>query len=181
MTNRAPGTNLTALCLVFFLSALAQATPAQTAAAVPKLDMTRFTGTWYEVARYANKREKDCIGNVFTLVALGDKSNQFQIVDSCKTKQEYQDVRNGKGTSQDKNGDGRLKVSFLWPFRSQYWVLALGNDYEWSLIGNPDHKELWVFSRTPALDPKVLAAIEAKATAEGFPSAKLVMTPQNLP
>jgi apolipoprotein D and lipocalin family protein len=90
-------------------------------------------------------------------------------------------VHNATAKPQDKKNpsDGRLKVMKLWPFTTKYWVLALGPDYGWSLVGSPNHKSLWIYSKSPTLAPDVLAQIEAQAAAEGYPVAKLVLTPQS--
>jgi apolipoprotein D and lipocalin family protein len=165
-----------ALSLAFCLRATGQ-----TVTPVPRLDLNKFTGTWYEVARYPNKRQKHCAGDAMMLIARGDKANQIQFVSSCETKSPYADVKNGKGKSQDKSGDGKLKVSYMWPFSSKYWVIGLGDDYQWSLIGSPNHKNLWVLSRTPVLKPEVFADIQERARAQGFPLANLAMTQQTAP
>ncbi len=153
----------------------------QTVSAVPKLDEPRILRTWYEVARFPNKRQKKCIGDAVELIAPGEKKNELQLVDSCATKVGYPDVRNYTARPQDKSGDGKFKVTTHWPFTRKYWVLALGPDYEWALVGSPNHKDLWIFSKTRTLSPDVLAQIKAKASAEGFDAEKLVMTPQSKP
>jgi apolipoprotein D and lipocalin family protein len=151
---------------------------AQTVTAVPKLDVDRFTGSWYEIARLPVKREKSCVSDVVQLFAQGDKNSQLQSVGSCKTSKGYTNVWNATETAQDKIGDGKYKVTFVWPFSAMDWVLATGPDYDWALVGNPNHKELWIFSRTPAMSPDVLAAIKSQAVAQGFSAAKLISTPQ---
>lgn len=177
--KRVPGTIVSGVGLLCLLLAVSQGLRAQTVSVVPKLDLDRLTGAWYEVARYPNKREKHCVDQPMVLIAGGNKLNQLQLVNTCKTKNGDTDVRNGKGKQQDKSGDGKLKVSYLWPlwlFSTKYWVLALGPDYAWALVGSPNHKSLWVLSRTTSMRPEVLAEIEAKATAEGFDTAKLAVT-----
>jgi apolipoprotein D and lipocalin family protein len=171
---------------LLFLALLAAASlQAQTVAAVPKLDETRLTGTWYEIARLPDRHEKACIADAFELVTRGDKLNQLQVVDSCKTKKAYTNVRNFNANPQDKKsklaGDGRLKVPTIWPFAAKRWVLATGPNFEWWLVGNPNHKSLWIFARTPALAPDVLASIKTQASSEGYAVDHLVMTPQSVP
>ncbi len=113
------------------------------------------------------------------LFALGDKANHIQLVTSCKTKAGYTDARNADGKAQDKLGDGKLKLG-IWPFSRKYWVLATEPDYQWSLVGSPNHKTLWIYSRKPVMSPDVLAEVRAKAASQGFALDKLVMTPQGL-
>lgn len=149
----------------------------QGVSAIPKLDLNRYMGAWYEVARYPNKKEKHCVSDSMVLYAPGDKSNRFSVVISCQMKGGNPDAWNANG-KMDKNGDGRLTVSSLWPFSAKDWVLAVGPEYEWALVGSPNHKSLWVLSRTAVMQPEVLAEIEGKAKAEGFDTGKLVIAPQ---
>jgi len=94
-------------------------------------------------------------------------------------------VRNFNANPQNKqvklNGSGQLKVPIIWPFAVKRWILAVGPNYEWSLVGNPNHKSLWIFSRTPSLAPEVLASIKAQAAQEGYPVDRLLLTPQTTP
>lgn len=163
------------ICLL--LAATGRAS-AQTVTAVPHLDLDRFVGKWYEVARYPTKLEKKCLGNVFQLIARGEKRQHLDLVSSCAIGDGFAYVRNGTIKAENKTGDGKLKVSYLWPFSTRYWVLALGPDEGWSLVGSPNHKNLWVLSRTATLKPDVLADIRSKAAAQGFPPDKLLLTPQ---
>jgi len=172
---------LVLMVLVLMLApggATAHAT-AQTVSAVPKLDFNQFTGSWYEVARFPNKREKNCTGDVVEVIALGDKPKQLQIVTSCRTNKDYTEVQNATARTQNKRGDGELKVTYIWPFSEKDWVLGVGPNAQWVLIGNPNHKQLWVYSRTSTLSPDVRSVIEQSAAAEGFATAKLVTTPQS--
>lgn len=149
----------------------------QVVSAVPRLDLNRYMGAWYEVARYPDKREKRCVSDAAVLYAPGDKPHRFSVVTSCRIQGDNPDAWNASG-KMDKSGDGRLTESFLWPFYAKYWVLAVGPAYEWALVGSPNHKTLWVLSRTAVMKPEVLAEVEAKAGAEGFDPAKLVMVSQ---
>lgn len=166
--------------ICFCLAALTASAETQAVTPVPKLDLNKFTGTWYEMARYPNKRQKHCTKDAIVLIAKGDKNDHIQIVTSCETKTPYAEVKIGTGKAQDKSGDGKLKVSYMWPFTSKYWVLAYGEDYSWTLIGSPNHKNLWILSKTPTLKPDVLSEIQAKATAEGFTMGELVTTQQTV-
>jgi apolipoprotein D and lipocalin family protein len=155
----------------------------QIVTAVPVLDQKQMQGTWYEVARLPNKREKSCISDAVELIAPGNKANTLSLVDSCKTATEYNNVRNYTAKPQDKHkpGSGAFKITTLYPRTRKYWVLATGPAYEWTLIGSPDHKGLWIYSKTPMLDPETLSSIKAKAAAEGFAFGKLVASPQTQP
>ena len=149
----------------------------QTVRPVPKIDMNRFTGTWYEVARYPKGPEKKCTGQPMGVIAKGLKPNTLQFVHTCEIKGGYTMVRNGKLKPADKSGDGKLKLIYTWPFSTKYWVFALEPEYKWALVGSPNHKELRVLSRTAKMKPEVLAEVEGKAAAAGFSPEKLIVQP----
>ncbi len=160
------------------LGLLFQPALGQTVTAVPKLDLKQFMGTWHEVARYPNKAEKQCVSDAVQLFAERYKANQFTIVSNCQTTTGPSDASNHNGKA-DKSGNGMLKVTTIWPFSRKLWVLALEPNYEWALVGSPNHKSLWILSRTAVMKPEVLAEIEAKAAAEGFDTSKLIPFPQH--
>jgi apolipoprotein D and lipocalin family protein len=164
--------------LVGVLAGVGGAAFGQQVTAVAALDLNRFTGTWFEVARLPDKAEKKCVANAIVLYALADKKQRFQVVSSCQVKDGTKDVRNQNG-KMDKLGDGRLKVSTIWPFSTKQWVLAVDPANQWALVGSPNHKTLWVLSRSETLDPVVLTPVEAKAAAEGFNVGKMVTVKQD--
>lgn len=159
------------------LLASAQGASAQKVTAVPQLDLERLTGTWYEVARYPTKFEKVCAGQATLLFAEGDKPKSFQMGTFCPGKNGTPQENDATGKV-DKQGDGRLKLGFLWPFTTKYWVLSLGPEYDWALVGQPNRKVISVLSRTPSLDAATLASVEAKAAAQGFRTDKLQSLPK---
>lgn len=151
---------------------------AQTVTPVPALDLNRYMGKWYELAVYPGiKPEKNCNSNAVALFAIGYKRNRFLVVTSCQAKEGITESRTASG-KRDKAGDGRLKLTYTWPFSSKEWVLALAPDYSWALVGSPNRKLLRIYSRTPTPQPEVLADIRARAAAQGFDPAKLITMPQ---
>jgi apolipoprotein D and lipocalin family protein len=162
------------------LAALAIPHPAsaQAVAAVPRLDLTNFMASWYEVAGFPVKAQKHCLSNLLVLYALGDKQNSFQVVTSCQIKDDNPDYWNASGKL-DPTGSGRLRLRRFLIFHTGYWVIATGPSYEWALVGNPNHKSLWVLSKTATVAPAVFTQIKAAASAAGFNTAKLVQLPQH--
>jgi len=163
----------TAWGIVVLLAMAAGVAHAQSATAVDRLDLGRFTGTWFEIARMPDKAQKRCVGNAFDMYTLGDKPGRFSLLTSCKLTDKSAQVRNLSGGRGKKSMDGKLKVTTLWPFSHKNWVLALGPEYDWALVGTPNHKTLWVLSRTSAMPPDALRQAEAKAASEGFHVEKL--------
>ena len=155
----------------------AGAVNAQSVTAVPKLDVNKLSVGWYEIARLPNKSEKACVSNAQQIYAPSNKAVKLQVVDSCLLKDGEANARNVTAKL-DKEGDGKLKVGSFFLFASKEWVLASAPDWNWVLIGSPNHKLLWVLSRKEKMDAGVLQQIEAMATAQGFDTAKLEMVPQ---
>ena len=151
----------------------------QSVTAVPQLDLNRFLGQWYEIARLPDKAEKKCSANVFALYAAGEKAERFSEVRSCLVKPGDNDIANEDGR-QDKSGDGKLSVRHLTLFHQKRWVLAIAPDYAWALMGSPDHKTLWVLSRSAVLEDAVLSEVKGRATAQGFDVSKLLMVKQEV-
>jgi apolipoprotein D and lipocalin family protein len=75
-------------------------------------------------------------------------------------------------------GNAQLEVSFFWPFRADYWVIGLADDYRWAVVGNPNRKYLWVLSRTPQLGREDLDRALAIAASQGYDLAQLKYTRQ---
>ena len=167
--------HLLKLALLAFAALALPNAQAQSVTPVPSLDLARYTGTWYEIERIPNKPEKKCVRDAFLLLAKADKAKDFQIVNSCVTADGSTQVRNASARPAKKDAtDGRIKITYTFPFSSKHWVLAVGPNYEWALVGSPNHKTLWILSRTTALPPDILADLKSRASAQGFDPAKLV-------
>lgn len=143
---------------------------------VPVLDLVRYAGKWYEIASFPMFFQRQCIGDTtaeYGLTPEGDVS----VTNRCRTESGF-DQAKGSATVVAGSGNARLKVSFFWPFRSDYWVLGLDPDYRWAVVGNPNRKYLWVLSRTPQLPKDLLDdALKAAAT-QGFDLTQLRYTRQ---
>jgi apolipoprotein D and lipocalin family protein len=161
------------------LLGFASGAKAQKATAVTQFDLNRLRGTWYEIARLPNKPEKRCVSDAFELIAFGDAKNSVQLGDSCVMKHGDSDLR-GTNAKQDKHGAGKLKIRHLIIFSRPYWVLDIAPDNSWALIGTPNHKNLWIYSKKATVDDGLLTELKAKASAQGFSMEKLITVPQPL-
>jgi apolipoprotein D and lipocalin family protein len=119
---------------------------------VPHVDLERYSGTWYEIARYPNRFEKDCYGSRATYGLREDGS--ISILNECRTGSPQGSLRQAKGTARvvDPETNARLKVTFFWPFSGDYWILELGRDYEYAVVGHPKRKYLWILGRERTMD-----------------------------
>ncbi len=145
--------------------------PIQTVAHV---DLNRYLGLWHEIGRYPNSFQKGCLGSTALYTARPD--GEIDVLNSCRDKQDG-GLREAKGRAWvvDKDSNARLKVSFFWPFRGDYWIINLGQEYEYAVVGTPDRKYLWILSRTPAMNPEVLAKILENVEKQGFVRNKLLL------
>jgi len=149
---------------------------------VPSVDLTRYAGLWYEIARYPNWFERDCTG-VTAEYDLKDDGT-VSVTNTCfkETLDGEKKVARGRARIVEGSGNSQLKVKFApsWvPFaEGDYWILALEPDYSASLVGSPDGKYLWILSRTPKLEAKKLKTLKQRAEELGYRTSALELTQQ---
>lgn len=144
---------------------------------VQRVDLTRYVGRWYEISRLPNSFQKKCAGTVtadYTMRADGE----IEVLNRCrKVSGEY---ATAKGTAKivDKRTNAKLKVTFFWPFYGDYWILDLGPNYDYAVVGEPDRKYLWILSRSPRMDEALYQQLLQKMSAQGFDTEKMIRTSQ---
>ena len=145
---------------------------------VPAVDLNRYAGVWYEVARFENSFEKDCVGVTATYGRNPDGT--ISVKNSCRMKalDGEENVAEGVARVIDTATNAKLAVSFFWPFFGDYWIIGLDPDYRWAVVGAPRRDYLWVLSRTPVMAEADYAAAVAIARREGFAVEKLQRTVQ---
>lgn len=147
-------------------------------ATVPSVDLKRYVGRWYEIARYPNRFQKDCAGDTtaeYTLLANGN----IQVVNSCRQANGKMNTARGKAKIVDATSNARLKVTFFWPFYGNYWIIGLAPDYSYAIVGEPDRKYLWILSRTPRMSAESYAEALQKIGEAGYDPKRLMQTPQS--
>ena len=167
-----PSALLAAVVFVLPSVTLAQAT----VSSVPSVDLARYSGKWFEIASFPMFFQRNCVGDTTAEYAAA-ADGSLSVHNRCRTDSGFDDAT-GKATVVEGFGNSRLKVSFFWPFKSDYWVLGLDPEYRWAVVGNPNRKYLWVLSRTPQLPPKLMEAALASASAQGFDLTQLRTTAQ---
>ena len=73
----------------------------------------------------------------------------------------------------DQKSGAKLKVTFFWPFFGDYWIIDLGTNYEYAVVGEPSREYLWILSRKAKMDDKLYAEITARLAAKGYDATKL--------
>jgi len=142
--------------------------------AVSHVDLHRYVGLWYEIGRYPNSFQKGCQGSTAMYTIRPD--GKIGVVNSCRNLQDGS-LREAKGRAWvvDKNSNARLKVSFFWPFRGDYWIIDLGREYEYAVVGTPNRRYLWILSRTPEIRPDILEKIVQNIEKQGFVRSNLIL------
>jgi apolipoprotein D and lipocalin family protein len=150
------------------------------------VDLARYAGRWYEIARLPNRFQEQCAGDVaatYTVLPGG----RVRVVNECR-KRDGQTTRvEGVARRADEKGPpSRLKVrfapavlSFLPLVWGDYWILELDRDYRYAVVGDPSRKYLWILSRTPVMDAAAYESLVAAASRLGFETARLARTPQS--
>ena len=159
-------------------SAMGKAKPALPLDTVPHVDLSRYTGIWYEIARLPQTFEKGCVGVTATYEI---KSNgNLDVLNSCHPGTLDGKVQTAHGTGKivDTQTNAKLKVTFFWPFYGDYWILELGPNYEYSVVGSPDRGSFWILSRTPTLPDEVIDGIIGRFSQKSFDLGILYRTPQ---
>lgn len=146
---------------------------------VTDFDLTRYLGTWYEIARFQNSFEKDLVGVTANYSIRGD--GKIKVVNSG-----YKDTFSGKfktitGKAKipDPENPARLKVSFFLFFYADYYVLELDTDnYGYALVGSSSEDYLWILSRTASLPEEIYTMLVEKARNRGYDVTGLYKVPQ---
>ena len=142
---------------------------------VPFVDLTRYAGTWYEIARYPHKFQKGCIDSRATYTL---RDGKLSVLNECHEESDRSIIRSAKGKAWivDSETNAKLKVSFFWPFSGDYWIIDLGKNYEYAVIGHPERKYLWILSRSQAMDESVYEGILKRLKKQHYDSSKLIRT-----
>jgi apolipoprotein D and lipocalin family protein len=139
---------------------------------VDSVDLTRYAGKWYEIARYPNSFERNCTGVTADYTLRDD--GRVTVLNTCFERSLDGRERTIEGTARAADDTGaKLKVTFFWPFEADYWILELGDNYEYAVVGEPGRQFLWILSRTPTMDEAVYNGILERLPALNYQPARL--------
>jgi apolipoprotein D and lipocalin family protein len=145
---------------------------------VSSVDLGRYMGTWYEIARYPNRFQRDCAGDVMATYELRE-DGKVRVVNACREADGEAKTSEGTARVVDPKTNARLKVTFFWPFSGDYWIINLGPNYEYAVVGEPSREYLWILSRTPRMDDATYGVLLERIAKQGYDTSKLVRTPQS--
>lgn len=154
--------------------------PSKAPPAVTRVELERYQGTWYEIARLPMWFQRDCLRSQATYGLL--ESGEVSVLNECDTVSGGKESIRGRARAVDAKTNAKLEVRFdNWfavfiPSQPQgnYWVLYLDEAYQTVIVGTPDRQNLWIMARTPALDEARYAGLVAIARGLGFDTEKLV-------
>lgn len=142
---------------------------------VGSVDISKYMGLWYEVASIPVRFQRDCVATTaqYTLLDNG----QVEVLNSCRKATLDGELKEAKGRGRvvEKETNSKLEVSFVgpfpgdtWFFWADYWIVELGKDYEYAVVGSPTKKYLWVLSREKEMNSALLEQILQRRADEGY-------------
>ena len=145
---------------------------------VGNLDVERYEGTWYEIARLDHSFEEG-LSNVTARYSLQDDGS-IRVINRGYSEDDGQwEEAEGRAVFVDDEANGHLKVSFFGPFYASYVVFSLDEDYRFAYITGYDRDYLWFLSRTPTVDNEALEAFREVAGEKGFDLDELIVVDQS--
>ena len=144
---------------------------------VEHVDLQRYMGQWYEIARYPNRFEKACISDV-TANYLLRADGKVEVVNACRKADGQMKSSKGSAKVVDKHTNAKLKVTFFWPFYGDYWIIGLDPEYRYAIVSEPKREYLWILSRTPVMDEQLYGGAIQIIREKGLDPAKLIKPKQ---
>ena len=145
---------------------------------VDRVDLRHYMGKWYEVARYPNSWQEGTVA-VVAEYRLREDGRIDVIKHRSKGFGETESKRSSEAIAwvENEQTNAVWSVRFFWPFTAPYWIIDLGEEYEYAVVGQPSRKNLWILSRTPQLDEDTWRGIRVRLRGQGYDPEKLELTP----
>jgi apolipoprotein D and lipocalin family protein len=143
---------------------------------VPRVELRQYLGTWYEIASFPHRFQRGCIATTATYTLRDD--GDIDVVNRCRKESPDgpEKVAKGRARVVDRATNAKLEVSFFRPFWGDYWIIELGDDYDYAVVGHPSRDYLWILARTPFMSFDLYQSILRKLSAQKYETARLVRT-----
>ena len=147
------------------------------------MDLERYAGLWYEIAKIPNRFQKQCAGGTTAEYALLD-NGRVQVTNRCRDSDGDLDSITGIARVVDTTSNAKLQVSFVrflgkyW-FWGDYWIIGLDENYEWAVVGNPSRKYGWILARSAQLSEADLERCYEILREQEYDPAEFVKTEHN--
>lgn len=158
-------------------------TPLET---VSYVDLNRYLGTWYEIARFDHRFQRDC---KMSWAEYQLQSNgEIKVLNQCFTKAGNGQIKKAEGVAWvvNKKTNAKLKVQFFLPFlrlgflAGDYWIIDLDEDnYSYAVVGDPSREYLWILSRSKIMSEELYQELVARAREKGFETTRLIRTSES--
>ena len=146
---------------------------------VKNVDIEKYSGQWYEIARLPNSFEKglECVTANYTV----KKNGKIEVLNKGYSSENSGEFKTAKGTAWIPNAKypGRLKVTFFWPFSGNYYIISLDKNYKYALVGDPSRKYLWILSRSRSLESFTYSKLLDIAKNNGFDIKNIIKINQD--
>ena len=146
---------------------------------VTNIDINKYSGKWYEIARLPNFFEKglECVSAEYALL----KNGKISVINKGHKSSDLSKIKTAKGIAwiPDESKTGQLKVRFFWPFSGDYYIIALDSNYQHALVGDPSRKLLWILNRTTTIDSSTYNHLLKIASHNNFDTSKIIKVKQN--
>jgi apolipoprotein D and lipocalin family protein len=141
------------------------------------VDLTRFQGKWYEIARLPRTTQTDCYGT--TAFYTGAANGTLNFVNQCNVGSAGGPLTTVSMVASVPDTTVPAKLTLdVGGFTGDYWILEVGQDYEYAVVGHPSRAYLWILSRTPTLDSTTMQGVLGRAQGNHFDTSRLLYTPQ---
>ncbi len=146
---------------------------------LPSLDVPAYMGTWYQVAWFPNRFQRQCVSDTQAIYRQRD-DGRIEVLNRCRLADGRIDEADGLARpagatlAANRLSPATLEVSFLpawlrWvPAWGNYWVVALADDGRYAVVSEPQRQYLWVLARAPRLSAEDEATIRSRLLAQGF-------------
>ena len=164
-----------AMLISLLLSGCATRPPLTT---VSSVDLSRYAGKWFEIAKYPNWFQRNCVGNT-TAEYAANPDGSIRVTNRSLGKNGKPLSISGRATVVPHTNNTKLNVSFGGPFAGAYWIVGLDEkQYSWALVGHPSRQFLWVLAREPKMSASTYGGIVDLAARLGYDRKRIVLTPQ---
>lgn len=143
-----------------------------------KVDLQQYAGLWYEIARFPAFFQEGCRNTTAEYSLLDD--SKIKVTNKCELENGETDIAKATARVVEPETNAKLKVRFEgFPsslFEGDYWIINLDSDYQWAVVSEPEGRYLWILSRSPKLDTKILNTLIEDIERRGFKTEALIYT-----
>ena len=149
---------------------------------VEKVELEKYLGTWYEIAKIPNSFQSSCAKNTTATYSM-NQNGMIKVINRCIEEDGEIDEAEGIARITDTLTNAKLEVSFVsflgWrPFWGAYWIIGLDENYQWAIVGHPEREYGWILSRTKSVSSETKLKIFSILKEQGYDTNKFEMSLQ---